>query len=207
MTRCARAPTSHLTNSCPARAQGSLLRKCRGAGGLQGEPETAPSSGAVGFGQAAGGMAGGRAGAGRELLASMTPARDSSRPRPAGRAAPREHASLEGRTAEGGRGCRSHGRRPGLSSAPPFAAHGNPDAGRCEDAHASACTPGQCREGCSHQRGSHSGYGHRGMRLAPHAAEGAPLDMVTARRPGARRGRPRACPDASRAEQGKPCVL
>ena len=157
----------------------------------------------LGLGQAAGG----RAVAGRGLPASTTPARDSPHPRLAGRATPCEYASSESRTVEGGRGCRALTRRPGLSSAPPFAAHGNPDASRCEDAHASACTPGQYREGCSHQRGRHSGYGHRGMRLAPHAAKGAPLDRVTARQPGAWRGRPRACPAASRVAQGTPCIL
>ena len=39
----------------------------------------------------------------------------------------------------------------------------------------SPCTPVQCRKGCYHRRGSHSGQGHSGTGLASHAAEGPTL--------------------------------
>ena len=132
-----------------------------------GGSETTPSSGPVGFGQA------GRQGRGQEGLPECT-----TQP-----AIPRTHGQpgglLPGST-PAGRVAKPGGRR-GVASSdvqaptrlPPLAAHGNPDAARCEYSQLVARSHRhRHRKGRCHWRGSHSRSGHRGTGWAIHAAEG-----------------------------------
>ena len=93
--------------------------------GCSGEPQTRPSSGAVGIGQGVAGRVGARRGPACSSLRFLAPHG------PAGGLPFGRHASRRGQSREGTGA--SPRRRPGASSAASAPAHGHPDAARCED--------------------------------------------------------------------------
>ena len=122
----------------------------------------------MGFGQAAGGRGEARRGcrSARPSLRFLAPTASREGCSPGVR--------QPGRVAKPGgrRGVASSGVR-APTRLPPLAAHGNPDAARCEYSQLVARSHRhRHRKGRCHWRGSHSRSGHRGTGWAIHAAEG-----------------------------------
>ena len=162
----------------------------------------------MGIGQAAGG----RAGARRGLPARTTPACGSSRPRPTWRAQGRRHRAASRCQSGGPRSWEGTGASPpsGVqvpARLPPSAAHGDPDADRCEDALAARAHRHQHRKGCvppereslrAWSQGLWSGVtrsrkANLGRANAKRSGAGGAGPVLVQPRPGQRRAHPAAC--------------